>query len=292
MHKPLSERIFDAANVIIMLFLMFVTTYPLWYVFCGSLSDGTSLLSHTGPLFWFKGFDTSAYRAVMENNMVKTGFVNVLFILVVGVSLNLVMSSIGAYVLSRKDVFWNTFFMKMITISMFFSGGLIPTYLLNAKTLGMNNSLWALIIPIAINTHNLIIMRASFSGIPDSLIESAQLDGASHATILGKIVLPLSKSILAVMTLYYAVGHWNSWFSASIYLTDRGKYPLQLVLREILIQNSSTELASGADNTDKYYIGETIKYATIIVSTIPILVVYPFLQRYFVKGVMVGAVKG
>ena len=292
MRRPLSERIFDTVNVIIMLFLMFVTIYPLWHVFCGSLSNGNTLLSHTGALFWFKDFDTSAYRAVMENNMVKTGFSNVLFILVIGVSLNLVMSSIGAYVLSRKDVFWNTFFMKMITVSMFFSGGLIPTYLLNSKTLGMNNSLWALIIPIAINTHNLIIMRASFSGIPDSLIESAQLDGANHGTILAKIVLPLSKSILAVMTLYYAVGHWNSWFSASIYLTDRGKYPLQLVLREILIQNSSTGLAEGADNTDQYYIGETIKYATIIVSTIPILVVYPFLQRYFVKGVMVGAVKG
>lgn len=292
MHKPLSERIFDIINVIIMLFLMFVTIYPLWYVFCGSLSNGTALLSHTGPLFWFKNFDTSAYMAVMENNMVKTGFSNVLFILVVGVSLNIIMSSIGAYVLSRKDVFWNTFFMKMITISMFFSGGLIPGYLLVAKTLHMNNSLWALIIPGVINTHNLIIMRASFAGIPDSLIESAQLDGASHATILSRIIFPLSKSILAVMTLYYAVGHWNSWFSASIYLTDRGKYPLQLVLREILIQNSSTELASGTDNTDKYYIGETIKYATIIVSTIPILVVYPFLQRYFVKGVMVGAVKG
>ncbi len=292
MRRPLSERIFDTVNVIIMLFLMFVTIYPLWHVFCGSLSNGAALLSHSGTLFLPKGFDTNAYMAVMENNMVKTGFLNTLFILIVGVSLNLVMSSIGAYVLSRKDVFWNTFFMKMITVSMFFSGGLIPAYLLTAKTLGMNNSLWAIIIPHAINTHNLIIMRASFSGIPDSLIESAQLDGANHATILSRIVLPLSKSILAVMTLYYAVGHWNSWFSASIYLRDRGKYPLQLVLREILIQNSSTGLAEGADNTDQYYIGETIKYATIIVSTIPILVVYPFLQRYFVKGVMVGAVKG
>lgn len=292
MRRPISERIFDIINVLIMLFLMFVTIYPLWHVLCGSLSDGNLLLSHSGPLFWPKNFDTSAYKAVMENNMIKTGFSNTLFILVVGVSLNLITSAIGAYVLSRKNVFWNSFFMKMITISMFFSGGLIPAYLLTAKTLHLNNSFWALILPILINTHNLIIMRASFFGIPDSLIESAQLDGANHGTILVKIVLPLSKSILAVMTLYYAVAHWNSWFSASIYLTERGKYPLQLVLREILIQNNSTELASGADNTDKYFIGETIKYATIIVSTIPILAVYPFLQRYFVKGVMVGAVKG
>lgn len=292
MRQTLSERIFNIINIIIMLFLMIATIYPFWYVFCGSFSNGTLLMRHTGLLFLPMDFNFSAYEAVFKNKMIVTGFINTLIILVGGVSLNLVMTAIGAYVLSRKNVLWNNFFMKLITVTMFFSGGLVPTYLLISKSLHMNNTLWALIIPAAINTYNLIIMRSSFYDIPDSLVESAQLDGANHATILLRIIVPLSKAIMAVMTLYYAVGHWNSWFNASIYLRDRGKYPLQLVLREILIQNSSMELGDGAEVSDKYYIGETIKYATIIVSTIPILLVYPFLQKYFVKGVMVGAVKG
>ena len=293
MRRSIPERIFNVANVIIMLLLMIITTYPLWYVLCGSFSDGNLLMSHRGVLIWPKGFDLAAYGAVFHNKQISSGFYNSLIILVGGTALNLVMTSIGAYALSRKDLYWKGLLMKGIVLTMYFSGGLVPTYLLIAKTLKMNDSLLALIIPTAISTHNLIIMRTSFADIPDSLLESAQLDGAKHGRILFSIVIPLSKAILAVMTLYYAVHHWNSWFTASIYLRSREKYPLQLVLREILIQNSAVSAAdAGIDNSEKYYIGETVKYATIIVSTVPILLVYPFLQRHFVKGVMVGAVKG
>ena len=292
MRRPLSERIFNVFNVIILTLLALITFYPFWQVVCGSFSDGVMLMQHRGLLLFPKGFTLEAYAAVFNNGMVTSGFVNSIIVLVGGTVLNLVLTCIGAYVLSRKNVYWNTFFMKLITVTMFFGGGLIPTYLLIAKTLGLNDSLLALIIPSAINSYNLIVMRVSFSGIPVSLIESAQLDGASHAYILAKIVIPLSKAILAVISLYYAVEHWNSWFSASIYINDRGKYPLQLVLREILLQNSAMAGGEAADNNDKYFVGESIKYATITVSTVPILLVYPYLQRYFVKGVMVGAVKG
>ena len=293
MRRSMPERFFNILNILIMLLLMIITIYPLWYVLCGSLSDGNILMSHQGVLLLPKGFVFSAYEAVFNNNQILSGFSNSIIILVGGTILNLIMTSIGAYVLSRKDLYGREFFMKLIVITMYFSGGLVPTYLLISKTLHMNDSLLALIIPTAINTYNLVIMRTSFADIPDSLIESAQLDGAKHAQILFSIVIPLSKAILAVMTLYYAVAHWNSWFNASIYLRSRDKYPLQLVLREILIQNSAVSASdAGVDNTEKYFIGETVKYATIIVSTVPILLVYPFLQRYFVKGVMVGAVKG
>ncbi|MBQ2889609.1 MAG: carbohydrate ABC transporter permease, partial [Clostridia bacterium] len=239
MRRSKPERAFDVLNILIMLFFMIVTIYPLWYVLCGSFSDGNILMRHSGVLLLPKGFDIAAYMAVFKNNQILSGFYNSAIILIGGTCLNLVMTSIGAYALSRKDLYWRSFIMKFIILTMYFSGGLVPTYLLIAKTLHMNDSLLALIIPVAISTHNLVIMRTSFADIPDSLIESAQLDGAKHAKILFSIVIPLSKAILAVMTLYYAVAHWNSWFTASIYLRSREKYPLQLVLREILIQNST-----------------------------------------------------
>lgn len=292
MRRSLSERIFNILNVIFLLLFAVSTLYPFWHVICGSLSNGGELMSHRGLLLLPKGFNFAAYESVFNNNMIITGFINAAIILIGGTVLNLVLTCIGAYVLSRKNVYWNATFMKLITISMFFGGGLIPYYLLITKTLGLNNSLLSLIIPSAVNTYNLIVMRTSFSGIPVSLIESAQLDGASHGYILARIVVPLSKAIISVIALYYAVAHWNSWFHASIFLRDRGKYPLQLVLREILIQNTAMAVGDATDNSDKYLVGETIKYATILVSTVPILLVYPYLQRYFVKGVMVGAVKG
>ncbi|MBR2884721.1 MAG: carbohydrate ABC transporter permease [Clostridia bacterium] len=292
MRRSLSERIFNVFNVIFLSLLSIATFYPFWHVACGSFSNGGELMNHTGILWLPLDFNFAAYQSVFKNNMVLTGLMNSLIVLVGATSVSMVLTTIGAYVLSRKNVFWNPFFTKLITITMFFGGGMIPFYLWVAKTMGMNNSLLALIIPTAIGTHNLFVMRASFLGIPDSLVESAQLDGASHAYILAKIVVPLSKAILAVITLYYAVGHWNAWFNASIFLRDRGKYPLQLVLREILIQNTAMAVGDATDNNDKYLVGETIKYATIMVSTVPILLFYPYLQRFFVKGIMVGAVKG
>lgn len=285
-----AQRIFDVCNVIFMLFMIVIMLYPMWYVACASFSNSNILLGHQGPLILPIEPNLEAYKAVFTNPMIISGYKNTLIILIFGVTLNLVLTSIAAYCLSRK-LYLGKFFMKMITITMYISGGMIPTYLLVTRTLHMNNSLLALIIPTAISTYNLIIMRTSFSQIPESLIESARLDGANNLQILWKIVIPVSKAIVSVMVLYYAVSHWNSWFNASIYLKDRSLFPLQLVLREILIQNNTSSM-SDALAADQYAIGESIKYAVIIVATVPILLIYPYLQKYFTKGVMIGAVKG
>lgn len=182
--------------------------------------------------------------------------------------------------------------MLMIIFTMYFQGGLIPRYLLVNNTLHLANNLLALILPGAISAWNLIVMRTNFEGIPDSLEESAKLDGANDFVILFRIILPLSKAVLAVMVLFYGVSHWNAWFDAIIFLRERNLYPLQLILREILISNSTDTMTTSIVGYDQYAIGENIKYATIIVATVPILCIYPFIQKYFVKGVMVGAVKG
>ena len=179
----------------------------------------------------------------------------------------------------------------MVVFTMYFSGGLVPSFLV-VKGLGLYNSRLALIIPGAISTFNMIIMRTAFAGVPDSLEESARLEGASHLQILWKIMIPVTMPTIAVLILYYGVGHWNSWFSAAIYLRDGSKYPLQLYLRQILIENQIGDMSQTSASDDQALLAETIKYATIIVATVPILVLYPFLQKYFVKGVMVGSVKG
>ncbi len=292
-YRTTGEIAFGWFNNLLMLALMIVMAYPIWYVIAASLSDNAALTGYVGILLKPRGFSVEAYRMMVKNPMVLRGYLNTIYIVVVSVVLNLLFTSLAAYFLSRKNVYWQKYVMMMIVFTMFFSGGLIPSYLINTKVFHLGDTYWAIILPTLINTYNLIIMRTSFASIPDSLEESAKLDGAGHWTILFRIVLPLSKAVLAVMVLYYAVAQWNSWFSANIYLSTRSKYPLQLVLREILISNDTTSMtAGGADAGDQQSIGETVKYAVIVTATLPILCVYPFLQKYFVKGVMVGAVKG
>ncbi|MBQ4110037.1 MAG: carbohydrate ABC transporter permease [Clostridia bacterium] len=289
----LAQRIFDFFNVIFMCVLAIVMIYPVWHVVMASLSDNNMLIGYTGMLFKPLGFSINAYKLMIRDSMIATGYLNTIFIVVIGVSLNLLFTSIAAYFLSRKNVYWQKFVMFFIVVTMFFSGGTIPFYLFVTQTLKLNNSLWALILPVLINTYNMIIMRTSFMAIPDSLEEAARIDGASHWTVLFKIVLPLSKAIIAVMCLYYAVGHWNSWFNASLFIKDREKYPLQLLLREILIINDTNAMTQGSgDAAEKMSIAETVKYAVVVTGTLPILCLYPFLQKYFVKGVMIGSVKG
>ncbi|MCM3786141.1 carbohydrate ABC transporter permease [Neobacillus mesonae] len=285
------DRIFDLVNYMILILLVIATLYPLLYVLFASFSDAARLLANDGILFRPLGFNLDAYKSVLANPGIGLGFRNTLFIVVVGVTVNLLMTSLGAYVLSRKNVMWNKVFMFLIVFTMFFSGGLIPLYLV-VKGVGLLDSLWSTIIPFSISTFNLIIMRTAFMGIPDSLEESAKIDGANHFTILFRIIIPLSMPVIAVMILYYAVDKWNGWFYASVFIKSRELFPLQLVLREILIANSTESMSTGASAGDRYQIGETIKYATIIVATVPILCVYPFVQRFFVKGVMVGSLKG
>jgi len=285
------EIIFKIVNTLFMIFMIFVCLYPMIYVVLASFSDSNLLMAHRGILVKPLGFNYESYKAVLKNRLIFTGYCNTLFILVVGVMINLLMTSLGAYFLSRKNVLLKGTIMGMITFTMFFSGGMIPIFL-TVKNIGLYNSIWSLIIPSAISTFNLIILRTSFMAIPDSLEEAASIDGAGHIRILFRIILPLSKSIIAVMILYYGVAYWNGWFNASIYLQDREKFPLQLVLREILVANDTSGMSQGMDFTDGISIAETIKYAVIVVSTLPILCVYPFLQKYFDNGVMIGALKG
>ncbi|MFC5651186.1 carbohydrate ABC transporter permease [Paenibacillus solisilvae] len=288
--RSLGEKSFDIFNVILMLLLCFITLYPFLYVLFASFSDPAEVAQHRGLLFAPRGFNLAAYTAVFDNPMIAKGYQNTLFYVLTGTAINLFMTSLGAYALSRRNLYFKNHIMFMIVITMVFSGGLIPSYLLIGN-LGMLNTPWALLIPGAISTFNLIIMRTAFQAVPVSLEESAKIDGANDLTILFRVVIPLSMPVIAVMILWYAVGHWNSYFSALIYLRDRELYPLQLILREILITNSTDAMMTGASAGDKMPIGETIKYATIIVSTLPILCLYPFLQKYFVKGVMIGAIK-
>ncbi len=295
MHKKYSvgQYIFNVFNIMIMLLLVVIMFYPVWYVLVASFTSSDALISHKGILLCPKGFTVNAYKLMMKNPMIVRGYLNSIFLVVAGVASNIVFTSVAAYVLSRKNVFWNRFIMLMIIFTMYFSGGLIPKYLLISKTLHLSNTYWALLLPALINTYNLIIMRTSFAALPDSLIESASLDGAGHWRILIRIVVPLSMPVIAVMILYYAVGIWNSWFEASIYIKERTLFPLQLILREILIDNDTTSMTAGSgDASDIMSIAESVKYAVIVFATVPILCVYPFLQKYFVKGIMIGSVKG
>lgn len=205
----------------------------------------------------------------------------------------MLMTIFGAYTLSRKWLMGRKVFMVIIVITMFFGGGLIPSFLL-VKELGLYNTIWALIIPGAVSSWNIILMRTHFLGISDSLEESAKMDGANDFHVLFRIILPVSTPILAVMTLFYAVGHWNSWFAASIYLKDRNLYPLQLVLRSILLSGSLQDMGDTGITTspNAREIAKGLKYATVIVATVPILFVYPFVQKYFIKGIMIGSLKG
>ncbi|WP_179223715.1 carbohydrate ABC transporter permease [Paenibacillus tyrfis] len=290
-RRTVSERCFDAGNVVFLTLLMVLTIYPIVYVAFASVSDAASLMAHKGMLWTPLGFSLEAYASVFNNPMILKGYGNTLFVVVVGLAFNLSLTAFGAYALSRKSLRYRKPLMLFIVFTMFFSGGLIPFYL-TVKGIGLADSLWALIIPHAINTFNLIIMKTSFEAIPDSLEESAKIDGANDFVILFRIMLPLSMPVIAVMMLYYGVSHWNSWFHAMIFLQDRSLYPLQLVLREILLQGEASSMAVGATESDVAMLSVTLKYATIIVATVPILLVYPFLQKYFVKGALVGAIKG
>lgn len=290
--RSISGRIFDSANVIFMLLMIFVTLYPFWHVLAASFSDSGLLLRHTGALFWPEGFSLSAYEHVLQNQRIFTGYLNTIFVVVAGTALNVLMTSLGAYVLSRKKFAMRRVLTIAIVFTMYFSGGMIPRYIVINNYLHLGNSLWALILPGLVSTWNLIVMRTAFFGVPESIEESARLDGANDFVILFRVILPTIMSTVAVIILFYAVGHWNAWFDAALFLRKKEKYPLQLVLREILILSSTESMTNDVDFVDKEAIGESIKYATIIVTTLPVICIYPFLQKYFVKGVMIGAVKG
>ncbi|WZL78505.1 carbohydrate ABC transporter permease [Eubacteriales bacterium mix99] len=288
----IGERIFNVVNILLLISIMGITLYPMLYVVFASFSKPDRFMMHYGPLWYPLGFDLSSYQAVFKNPNIWNGYRNTIFIVVVGVAVNMFLTLLGGYLLSRRNWMFQRVMALSVIFTMYFSGGLIPFYL-TVRDLRLDKTLWSLILPTAISTYNLIIMRTAFAAIPESLEESAKLDGASHFVILTKVMIPLVGPTIAVLVLYYGVGHWNSWFNAMIFLMGvRSKYPLQLILREILIQNSLDDMTMGAGMEDREMIAETIKYAVIVVSTAPILCLYPFLQKYFVKGVMIGALKG
>lgn len=289
--RTIGEKLFDSLNVLLMVLLIIITLYPLWHVLNASLSDSNRLMAHSGLLLLPDGFNLDSYKLVLSNPSILSGYRNTLVIVVLGTALNLLFTILGAYTLSRKSFMLRNPVMLAIVFTMFFNGGIIPTYLLINNTLHLGDNLLALIVPGLVSSYNLIIMRTAFQGISESLLESARIDGAGEMRILWRIVVPLSMPVIAVMILFYGVGHWNSWFSAILYIRDRDLYPLQLVLREILIQNSTDSMTTSAAMGDKEAIGESVKYATVMVATLPILFIYPFLQKYFVKGVMIGAIK-
>ncbi len=287
-----SEKLFNIINIIIMLLMIIITVYPFYYVLICSFSEGSQLMSARGFILRPLGINFEAYKSVFGNPNIFTGYKMTLIILILGTFINITLTSIGAFLLTRRNFAIKNVLGYMMIFTMYFSGGLIPTYLLVNNTLKLGDTIWALVLPGAISTYNLIIMRSNFASIPQSLEESAEIDGANDIVVLFKIILPLSLPIIAVMVLFYGVAHWNSWFNAMLYMRTRSKYPLQLILREILLMNETGNMSGGAAVGDAYMIGENIKYATIMVATIPILLVYPFIQKYFVKGIMVGAVKG
>lgn len=291
-----ADKIFDIINVIVMIILLVIFVWPLWFIVIASVSNPNEVWNGN-VLLWPKGFTMAAYEAVIEYKSIWIGYRNTIFYTVVGTMINLVMTICAAYPLSRKDFMPRNFFMFMFMLTMYFGGGLIPTYLIVNK-LGMINTVWAMMIPGACSIYNVIITRTYFiNSIPGSLKDAAELDGANSFQYLVKVVLPLSKPIIAVIALYYAVGHWNDYFTALIYINKTGLMPLQSFLRDLLMSNKLTmgNSMGGLDAATaeaKMQLSQTLKYSAIIVSTVPVLCIYPFIQKYFVKGVMIGSVKG
>ncbi|WP_136605338.1 carbohydrate ABC transporter permease [Paenibacillus dokdonensis] len=285
------EKIFDAVIYTIATLIILIVLYPLIFVVSASFSDPAKVLN--GEVWLLpKNISFAAYTNILHNGKIWNGYTNTIIYTVVGTIVNIIMTVLAAYPLSRPDLPGRKVLMVIITLTMFFGGGLIPSYLL-VKNLGLLDTMWALIIPGAIATYNLIVMRTYFqTSIPWELQEAAHIDGCSNWRLLLNIILPLSKPILAVMVLFYAVGHWNSYFNSLIYIRNEARYPLQLVLREILLISQSEAVDANVGLENKVLLAESIKYAVIMISSLPILIMYPFVQRHFVKGVMIGSIKG
>lgn len=275
----------DAIVYLILVIVLLVSLYPIWYVIICSFSNSTDIVRQTGLYLWPEHFNMDAYAKVFQNQLILSGFKNTLIILAWSLPINMILTIFCGYFMAGRRMMWKKPIVFIMLFTMYFGGGMIPAYL-NIIDLGLLDSIWALILP-GVSIYNSIICKTAIEAIPESLSESAYIDGANDFQILYKIIVPLIKPTLAVLLLYYMVGQWNSWFSASIYLKSDDKLPLQNVLRYILMANSGNNLG---EEYNEY--AETIKYAVIVVSSLPIMCVYPFLQKYFTKGVMIGAVKG
>ncbi len=294
-EKSYSDKIFDVVNLIVMCVLLLIFIWPMWFVLIASFSDPNQLWLGN-VILWPKGFTLEAYEKLLEYTDIWIGYKNTILYTVVGTLVNLILTVTLAYPLSRKDFLPRKFIMIMLVITMYFSGGLIPTYLV-VKNLGMVNNFWAMIIPGAISTYNVLVVRTYFlNSIPNELHEAAKLDGANNLQFFGKIALPLAKPVVAVVGLYYAVGHWNDYYTALIFLYDKEKFPLTCFLKNLIIDTSTAMKgsfgSSASEMESMIRLAQSLKYSTIIVAVIPMLIVYPFVQKFFVKGVMIGSIKG
>jgi putative aldouronate transport system permease protein len=293
MKESADDRLFTILNYIILFIFTITILYPLVYIVSASFSSSTAVIS--GRVWLYPVEPTLAgYEAVFKHRLIMSSFLNSVFYTVVGTTINVLFTLIAAYPLSRKDFMPRNSIMALFVFTMMFSGGLIPSYLV-VKELGMIDTRWSLIIPGALGVMNMIIARTYFqTTIPDELLEAAQMDGCSDFTFVRKIVLPLSGPIIAVISLFYAVGHWNQYFNALLYLKHQELYPIQLVLRDILVQNEvdASMITDVADQAARDGLRELLKFSLIVVSTLPVLIIYPFIQRHFVKGMMIGSLKG
>lgn len=286
------DLVFIIFLYLILSLILITQLYPLIFVMSASISDPSAIMAGKVVLFPV-GFTLKAYQAILNYAQIWVGFSNSLFYTVAGTLVNLVVTILAGYALSRKDLVGRTFFIFMFAFTMLFNGGIVPTYLV-VNQLGLVNTRWALIVPQALSVWNLIITVTYFrTSIPIELLEAAQLDGCSDFQYLARVVIPLSGPIVAVLTLFYAVGHWNEYFSALLYLNDQALYPLQIMLRNILIQNKiDFTMVDISAFAARQAMRELLKYALIVVASVPVLIIYPFVQKYFLKGMMIGAIKG
>ena len=293
LKRTRGEKIFAVFNTILLLLLSVIFILPIWHVLMGSISDPLKISSFSGLILYPLGTATlGGYRLVFNNSSIIQAYGYTLLYVTATTSIGLILNILAAYVMSRRNLYWGRAFSLFVLFTMLFNGGLVPGFMI-VRNLGLLNTVWAVILSGALSAYNIIIMRTSFSEIPEEMLEAARIDGAGHFRILLQIVLPVSHAIIMVIVLFYGVMHWNSWFSASIFLPRaRSKYPLQLVLREIVLLSSENSIVADADGQDVMIYRPLIKYATIMVSIIPMMALYPFVQRYFVKGVMIGSVKG
>ena len=296
-NKSFGSRLFNILNSAFFALIIVVCILPVWHVLCASFSEAGWVLNQTGIIWRIEGFNLSGYQLVFADNRIWTGYLNTILYVFGNTLLGLFLTVMAAYALSRKDFLWANPLMFIISFTMLFSGGIVPTYLLVTQTLHLYDSRLALIIPTCMSAFYLILVRTALQNVPESLEESAMLDGAGRFTILFQIMLPLIKATLATVMLYYVIGNWNAWFNAMIYLRSRDKYPLQLILKDILVtatdtMSVDTAVLSSSDSADSVLYKQLIKYCTIMVSTVPMFIFYPFIQKYFESGVMIGAVKG
>lgn len=291
-RETVQDRTFDIINTILLIIIFLIVAYPIYFILIASVSSPELVL--TGKITLLpKGLQFESYEKVFRNEEIVTGYINTILYTVTGTTLNLVVTLTAAYSLSRKDLRGRGIFTLIFAFTMFFNGGTVATYML-VKNLHMLNTFWAMIIPNAMSVWNLILCRNFFeSSIPDELLEVSKIDGCSNLRFFLTIALPLSKALIAVMVLFYAVGQWNSYFQALLYISDKAKYPLQMVLRNILIASQPDATMAGMEDQAKFYREmEMLKYAVIVVSSLPVIILYPFVQKHFVQGVMVGSIKG